>query len=63
MQKADFHEWIGAGERLADLTVSSEEATRRKATAILNLPQPSKCHSSFPLTYRRNSSQREKYLR
>jgi len=31
MRKADFHEWIGASERLADLTVSSEGATRRKA--------------------------------
>ena len=36
MKKADFHEWIGAGERLADLTVSSEGATRQKAVDALD---------------------------
>ena len=36
MKKADFHEWIGASERMADLTVSSEGATRQKAADALD---------------------------
>jgi len=32
----DFNEWLGSGERLSDLTVSSEGASREKAIAALN---------------------------
>jgi len=35
-QTDDFNEWIGAGQRLSDLTISSEGATRQKAIDALN---------------------------
>ena len=63
MQKADFHEWIGAGERLADLTVSSGGATRQKAIDALDgLSGRDLVNAETGIKARINTEQRRKIL-